>query len=150
MYHFMLSLNSAGLALIKSFESFRARPYQDSGGVWTIGYGHTQDVTPESPPVMEEEAEEFLREDLADAQDAVGRLVHVPLNDDQYSALVSLVYNTGPAPLTHTLGALLNEGHYDAAADEFLRWNHADGEASEGLTRRRKVERELFLSSGKS
>jgi len=142
----MRQINTAGLALIKSFEGFRSYPYRDSAGIWTIGYGHTENVNAWSSPVTEAEAEDLLRADLADAKSAVEQHISATLNDNQFSALVSLIYNAGTAPLTHTLGVLLNEGDYDSAADQFLAWNHADGEVSDGLTRRRTAEKALFLS----
>jgi lysozyme len=139
------SINAAGLALIKSFESFRSYPYKDSAGIWTIGYGHTKGVNAWTVPITEDQAEDFLLADVTDAEAAIERLIYIALNDNQFSALVSLIYNVGTAPLTHTLGALLNEGNYSAVADQFLRWNHAGGVVSDGLTRRRVAERNLFL-----
>jgi lysozyme len=132
----MRPINAAGLRLIMSFESFSASPYQDEGGVWTIGYGHT-------PPVTEAEAEQLLRQDLKTAQESVARLVTAPLTDNQYAAVVSLVYNAGPEPLRRTLGAKLNAGDA-SAAQEFLRWRLAGGMVSDGLVRRREAERALF------
>ncbi len=140
------SVNAAGISLIESFESLSLTPYQDSVGVWTIGYGHTEDVSASSSPISEEEADTYLNSDLATAETEVGKYINATLNDNQFSALVSLVFNTGAAPLTHTLGTLLNAGNYANAADEFLKWNHAGGKISNGLTRRREAERELFLS----
>jgi lysozyme len=139
-------INQAGLELIKMFEGFRSYPYKDSAGIWTIGYGHTKEINAFSTPITEDVAEDLLRADLAEAERTVSTLVNVALNDSQYSALVSLVFNTGIAPLTHTLGLLLNAREYEAAADEFLKWNHAGGIVSNGLSRRREAERKLFLS----
>lgn len=141
----MRQIDQTGLELIKSFEHFRSYPYKDSVGVWTIGYGHTRGVDMYSTPVTESQAEDMLCVDLAEAQKAVCNLIHVALTDNQYSALVSLVYNAGPAPLQRTLGGLLNAGDYAAAADQFLIWNHAGGTIIAGLTRRRTIERTLFL-----
>lgn len=140
------SINAAGLELIKSFEGFRSYPYRDSAGMWSIGYGHTKDVNEWTTPVTEDAAEDYLRDDVADAEASVEDWIEVPLNDNQFSALVSLVYNVGTAPLIRTLGILLNESNYTAAADEFLKWDYADGVVSEGLARRRAAERELFLT----
>jgi lysozyme len=140
------SINAAGLALIKSFEGFSSYPYRDSAGVWTIGYGHTKEVSTWSSPVTEEEAEDLLRADLADAEADVETQITAPLNDNQFAALVSLVFNVGTAPLTRTLGTLLNSGDYTGAAGEFLKWDHAGGQVNAGLSRRRVAERELFLS----
>ncbi len=140
------TINSAGLMLIKEAEGLRLKPYQDSAGVWTIGYGSTRGITAETHPITEEAAEELLRNDLEHAQAEVERLIHVHLSENQYAALVSLVFNAGSAPLLKTLGKLLNAGSYDTAAHEFGRWNHADGVVVKGLTTRREKERALFLT----
>jgi lysozyme len=142
----MRAINQAGLALIMSFESFRTGPYLDEGNTWTIGYGHTSGVTEQSSIITEEEAEALLRADIATAEASVAELVTVPLTDNQYAALVSLVYNAGSAPLSRMLGVRLNRQDYQGAADEFLRWRLAGGLVSDGLVRRREAERALFLT----
>jgi lysozyme len=142
----MRSINQAGLDLIKSFESFRAEPYRDEDGIWTIGYGHTRQVTGDSQAVAEEQAEALLRQDILVAEVSVCGLITAALNENQYAALVSLVYNAGPAPLTRMLGIRLNKQDYRGAADEFLRWRLAGGMVSDGLVRRRQAERALFLT----
>ena len=143
-------VNAAGMALIKSYETFRACPYQDEGEVWTIGYGHTHAVNAETPPVSEPEACAILQADLADFGNYVLLHIKVPLSDNEYAALVSLTENVGTGPLVDTLGKKLNAGDRAGAADEFLRWDkeHIDGELVEidGLARRRGEERELFLT----
>ncbi len=141
-----LRVNDRGLMLIKSFEGLRLRAYQDSVGVWTIGYGTTADVRP-GMVITEEEALEFLRRDVDKFEAAVANLVTVPLTADQFSALVSFVYNLGAGSLRQsTLLRLLNQGNLQGAAEEFLRWNKAGGQVLAGLTRRRNAERALFLS----
>jgi len=142
----MRPINEVGLRLIKSFESFRANAYLDESGVWTIGYGHTHDVTENTSAVTEPEAEILLRQDIASAEESVEQLIAVVLGDNQYAALVSLVFNTGPAPLKRMLGARLNAGDYAGAAQEFLRWRLSGGIVSDGLVRRREAERTLFLT----
>lgn len=143
-------INAAGLAMLKDFEGLRLTVYNDSAGKPTIGYGHLikpgEDFT---AGITEEYAEEMLRQDLHYAETAVSRFIRTGLTDNQFAALVSLVFNTGNAPLLGTLGRKLNqivEPDYAGAADEFLRWDHAGGEVVPGLTRRRKAERELFLT----
>src|SRR5579875_1622128 len=90
----------AAVKLAEGFEGFRARPYRDSAGVWTIGYGSTRDargrpVTATTPPVTEAEAEALMRRDLQDAFDEVIRDADVGLTADQASALTDFVYNLG-------------------------------------------------------
>lgn len=142
----MRAINQAGLDLIKSFEGFSAEPYQDEGDVWSIGYGHTKNVTPDTSPITESEAEILLRDDLSDAENSVCNLIAAPLTDNQYAALVSLVYNAGLEPLKRMLGTKLNQQDYIGTANEFLRWRIAGGIVSDGLVRRRNAERTLFLT----
>lgn len=142
----MRQINKAGLDLIKSFEGLRLKAYQDSVGVWTIGYGHTKTATP-GMVISEPEAEAMLRNDLAEAQGAVERLVKQPLNDNEYAALVSFVFNLGSGNFSRsTLLKKLNAGNRKGAADQFLVWNKAGGKVLAGLTRRRQAERALFIT----
>lgn len=138
-------INAKGLRLLKSFEGLRLVAYQDSVGVWTIGYGTTSGVRP-GMRITEAQAEEFLKRDLDRFEDAVASLVQVPLTDDQFSALVSFVYNVGETAFANsTLLKLLNRRDYRGAADQLLRWNRAGSQELAGLTRRRRAERALFL-----
>lgn len=132
--------------LVKSFEGFRAEAYKCPAGVWTVGYGTTENVSP-GDVVNKEEAELLLMEDLLDASKAVDELVDVEINEHQYDALTSFVYNVGrEAFRTSTLLKLINAGNFDAAALQFKRWNKAGGVVLPGLTRRREAEREMFES----
>lgn len=138
-------MNDKGIRLLKAFEGLRLQAYQDSVGVWTIGYGTTANVRP-GMVITEAQAEELMRRDLNRFERAVDDLVTVPLNSDQFSALVSFAYNVGEGALaSSTLLRLLNQRNYQGAADQFLRWDKAGGRALAGLTRRRRAERALFL-----
>lgn len=131
---------------IKEFEGYRSHPYQDSGGVWSIGYGTVSGITEDSPPVTEASATLLLEHDLRFAVNAIQRLVPYPLNDNQFAALCSFIYNVGVHAFeTSTMLKLLKNAQYDLASAQFLRWNHIGGEKSGGLTTRRKSEQELFL-----
>ncbi|MFP3331443.1 MULTISPECIES: lysozyme [unclassified Pseudomonas] len=136
-----------GLSLIKSFEGLRLQAYQDSVGVWTIGYGATRSVQP-GMKVSKEQAERMLLRDVKRFEPEVERLITSPLNQNQWDALVSFTYNLGAANLeSSTLRRLINAGNYVAAADQFPRWNKAGGKVLAGLVRRRAAERDLFLES---
>jgi len=142
-------INDRGLTLVKVFEGLRLEAYQDSVGIWTIGYGTTSDIVPVRPGMVitESQAEMLLRQGLVGFEEDVARLIKVPLTSDQFSALVVFTYNVGPGALSEsTLRRKLNDGDYGGAAEEFLRWNKAGGEELPGLTRRRRAERALFLS----
>jgi len=138
-------INSKGLRLLKSFEGLRLEAYLDPVGIWTIGYGTTSGVFP-GQRITEVQAEEFLKRDLRRFEAAVTDLVTVPLNADQFSALVSFTYNVGEGAFAgSTLLRLLNQRNYRGAAEQFQRWNLGDGVELAGLTRRRRAERALFL-----
>ena len=97
--------------------------------------------------INEIKAEVLLREDLQKAEEAVEQLVTTPINENQFSALVSFAFNVGAGALQEsTLLSLLNTGaEAETVATQFLRWNKAGDEELPGLTRRRHAERALFL-----
>lgn len=146
-----MQTSDKGIALIKQFEGCKLTAYQDSVGVWTIGYGWTKPVDGKpiraGMTIKQETAERLLKTGLVSYESDVSRLVKVGLNQGQFDALVSFTYNLGARSLsTSTLLRKLNAGDYAGAADEFLRWNKAGGKVLNGLTRRREAERALFLS----
>lgn len=149
-----MRISDKGISLIKQFEGLRLTGYQDSVGVWTIGYGWTQPV--DGKPIRagitikEETAERLLRTGLVGYERDVSKLVKVKLTQGQFDALVSFAYNLGARALsTSTLLQKLNAGDYAGAADEFPRWIKAGGKVLPGLTRRREAEQALFLSDSK-
>ena len=146
-----MQTSDKGIALIKQFEGCKLTAYQDSVGVWTIGYGWTKPVDGKpiraGMTIKQETAERLLNTGLVSYENDVSRLVKVDLTQGQFDALVSFTYNLGARSLsTSTLLRKLNAGDYAGAADEFLRWNKAGGKVLNGLTRRREAERALFLS----
>jgi len=141
-----------GLDLIKSFEGLYLTAYLDIVGVPTIGYGCTEGVTKEDVKnkrtITEAEAEAMMMSELAKFERGVEACVKVPINQNQFDALVSFSYNLGLGSLQKsTLLKLLNAGDVSGAAEQFLRWNKAGGKEVRGLTRRREAERSLFLKS---
>lgn len=138
--------NANGLLLIKSFEGLRLQAYRDAVGIWTIGYGTTRGVRP-GMRISEAEAEKFLQADLTRFEQAINEAVAVPINDNQFSALVSFTYNVGSGAFrSSTLLKMLNQRHpLRNTADQFPRWNRAGGRVLAGLTRRRNAEKALFL-----
>lgn len=148
-----VSLN--GIKLIKIFEGFRAQPYQDQAGVWTIGYGTTgKNIHKHTPEMTKAEASRFLRTHVDLVERDVRFLVKVPLNQNQFDALVSFAYNVGTdidaddkaeGLGDSTLLRKLNEGDYSGAAKEFHKWVFAGGKKRKGLQARRKKEHDLFL-----
>lgn len=142
----MRKINQAGLELVKSFEGLRLNAYQDSVGVWTIGYGSTKGVK-RGQRITEEEAEELLREDLATAERGVESAITEDITDNQFAACVSLAFNVGVGAFRKSsIVKYINAGDVLLAADRFLLYNRAGGRVLAGLTRRRKAERALFLT----
>jgi lysozyme len=151
----------AAYALLKEFEQdpqggFAPTPYPDSAGHNTIGWGHKLLPGDHFPrPLSAEQAEDLLVADLLKTAAAVAARVKVRLNQCMFDALCSLVFNIGVGAFTtSTLLAQLTAGAYAAAAEQFLRWDKARHpktgrkEPLAGLTRRREVERALFLRDG--
>jgi lysozyme len=136
-----------GLALTKSFEGLRLTAYQDCGGVWTIGYGHTGTDVHAGLTITEAEAEALLRADVAEAVTCVNRAVNVPITQNQFDALVDFCFNCGRGSLLQsTLLRKVNIGDFAGAAEQFALWDHAGGKVVEGLVKRRTAEAELFAS----
>ena len=133
-----------GLALIKKFEGCELEAYKCPAGVWTIGYGHIKGVQ-EGDVITEQQADDMLVEELEEYENYIHNLVNCPLNQNQFDALVSWVYNLGSSNLqASTLLKVLNAGDYAGVPAQMLRWNKAGGKVLEGLTRRRQAEADLF------
>lgn len=154
-----MRISQNGVDLIKHFEGLRLEAYQCSAGVWTIGYGHTRGVKP-GDRITAQRAEELLEDDLRQFERDVLHLIApgVAYTHGEFDALVSFAYNVGsdidadliPEGLgDSTLLKLFNKGDKANAADEFLKWNKARVNGVrrelEGLTRRRRSERALFM-----
>lgn len=142
-------INQAGLAIIKEFEGLQLEAYLCPAEVWTIGYGTTRGVKP-GMVITPQKAEALLRDDVVSFERSIqSTLQDIRLNDNQFSALVSLCYNCGLAPIQpgNTIRRALEAGDYRGAADGFLLWRKAGGRVLEGLIRRRKRERDLFLDT---
>lgn len=140
-------ISQAGIDLVKRFEGCGLAAYQDSVGVWTIGYGHTSAVQP-GDTITQPQADSLLAVDMQSAIDCVDRKVGPNLTDNQFSALVSFVFNLGCAAFCgSTLLRLLNCGETAAAAQQFVRWDRAGAQELPGLLMRREAERDLFLAA---
>lgn len=142
-----MKINQEGIDLIKLFESLKLKAYLDPVGVLTIGYGTTRiDGKPVKigTTITEKQAEEYLMKDLIVFEKCVSDTITVTLNENQFSALVSFVYNLGCGSLKKsTLAKRLNRGDYNVD-DEFGKWVKAGGKVLAGLVRRREAEKNLF------
>jgi lysozyme len=142
-----VNYSKQGITLTESFEGVRLTAYQDSVGRWTIGYGHTAGVQP-GDVCTQEQADEWLQEDMAWAERVVNALVTIPLSQGEFDALVDFTFNLGSGSLQHsTLLSLVNAGDFEAAALEFEKWDHAGGVVVAGLLRRRQAEEAEFTAS---
>lgn len=142
-----------GIELIKEFEGFRSRPYLCAAGVPTIGYGTTRyangkKVTLNDPEISEKVAAAHLMEDLVTFEQQVDALVRDDINQNQFDALVSFVYNLGGNSLkSSTLLKKINKNPNDKTIRaEFLKWVYANGRKLSGLVKRRTKEADLYFS----
>ena len=137
-------ISKNGLDLIKQFESLQLKAYKCSANVWTIGYGHTKNVK-EGDRISQDQANCFLMQDLYSVERAIVRLVKVKINQNQFDALCSLIFNIGISAFNKsTLLAKLNKDDYVGAAEQFRRWNKVNNVVMAGLVRRRQAEEDLF------
>jgi lysozyme len=145
-------INNEGLELIEVFEGFSSKPYKDVAGIWTVGFGSIRGldnkrVTSKHRRITKKEAVKLMERDLRTTESKIASLVKVPVTENQFAALCSFIYNVGSGAFQRSTARMkLNRGNYEGCADEFLRWKYAGKKAIPGLLRRRKAERELFLS----
>lgn len=136
-----MKTSKKGIDLIKSFEGCRLTAYKCPAGVWTIGYGHTAGVK-SGQIITQEQADAYLASDLEKYERYVEE-TGLQLNQNQFDALVSFAYNCGNG----NLKTLIRNRSLEQIAEALLLYNKANGKVLSGLTRRRKAERNLFLSS---
>lgn len=136
-----------GRKLVTHFEGLRLIPYHDQVGIPTVGWGHTGTDVKMGHVITIEQAEDYLTEDLKEAEDAVNSEVFAAINNNQFDALVSFCYNLGAAKLkSSTLLRYLNQGSPLAAANQLSHWVYAGGVVDPGLVKRRAAEKVLFLT----
>lgn len=138
-----MKISKRGIDLIKKYEGLYLKAYKCPAGVWTIGYGHTRGVY-EGMEITRQQAEDFLREDLAKYEEYVEKHVPHPLTQGQFDALVSFTFNCGFGNLkTLVKGRTLGE-----IAEALLLYVKAGGMVLNGLKKRRNEERALFMGKG--
>lgn len=142
-----MHISDNGINLIKRFEGFRDKAYKCPAGVWTIGYGHTYGVKP-TDIINKAEATELLIKDVFNCEGVINHFVKKTLNQGQYDALCSFIFNVGSGNFQRSsLLRKLNQADYEGAANEFQKWVYSKGKKLPGLVKRRTAERELFISS---
>lgn len=151
-----MKTSEKGLDLIKQFEGFKDYVYICPAGLPTIGYGHVIDskliaLTKAAPRMTREKAEQLLKNDVKEAENAINSSVKVNISQGQFDALVSLIYNWGAYNFKISKGLQkLNARNYSGAADEFFSKERGivkiKKEFSNGLYRRRQAELALWQS----
>ncbi len=140
----MMQLSKTGIELLKHFEGCELKAYQDSVGVWTIGYGHTKGIY-EGLEITQSEAEKMLIDELPEYEGYITDKVVPMLQQHEFDALVCWVYNLGPTNLSSsTMLKKLNAGEFKEVPFQMKRWDKAGGQPLLGLTRRRNAEALLF------
>lgn len=129
------------------------KAYQDSGGVWTVGFGSTYDFdkqrkVQQGDIITEAQAQKWLEMETSQNAKDIDSLVTVPLTNNQKNSLVSFVYNVGISAFkASSLLRLLNSGaDKNTVAAQFDRWVYDNGVKVKGLINRRNAEKKLFLS----
>ncbi|EAG3021928.1 LysM peptidoglycan-binding domain-containing protein [Listeria monocytogenes] len=143
-----MDISKTGVQFIANYEGLRLKAYKavPTEKYYTIGYGHYGADVKQNMTITKEKALSMFKSDLKGYVQAVNDAVKVPLNQNQFDALVSLCYNIGKNGLkTSSLVARLNKKDYTGAANEFLLWNKSGGKVYQGLVNRRTAERALFL-----
>lgn len=141
----LMNMSEKGLAMLREFEGCKLIAYQCQAGVWTIGVGHTATAKP-GMMITTDQAMDLLRKDVEKFEYVVNNVVKVQLSQNQFDSLVSFVFNIGATAFKNsTLLKKLNSGDYAGAANQFSRWIRAGGIESNGLKKRRSIERSVFL-----
>ncbi len=140
--------SAEGLALTKRYEGLRKLAYQDSGGIWTIGYGHTGTDVVAGKSISELEAEALLRADLRSAIDCVNSHLKIAPSQNQFDALVDFCFNAGRGNFAKSnLLTRVNARDFAGAAQQFGLWINVNGQPSRGLQRRRAAEAAMFAGT---
>ena len=146
-----LVISPKGLAFIKGYEKEVLSVYNDGYGYLTCGVGHRvlpADHLVKGQKITKAQSDAFFAHDVAVHAQPVDELVTKPLTQNQYDALVSLVFNIGgPNFKKSSVLRLINAGNYVGAAAHFMDWIHSAGKVSKGLINRRNAEKKIFLSA---
>ena len=132
--------------MIREFEGCRLQSYPDpaSGGdPWTVGIGHTGPEVVPGYEITQAVANQLLRDDLDRFEKGISDQINVPLNQEQFDALVSWAFNCGLGATSYsTLRRRLNAGEdvNKVISEELPRWTSG---GMPGLIRRRNAEVKL-------
>lgn len=142
-----MNTSKEGRQDLEGYEGKRYKAYYDTGGVLTNGVGHTGPDVYEGQIVDDNQVDQWLIDDLEEAEEAIARWVKVPLTQGQFDALASFVFNIGEGQFRNsTLLKKLNAGDYEGAKNQFQRWVYDNGKQQPGLVKRRIGEARRFES----
>lgn len=145
-------ISEQGFEIIREFEGFRSNAYLDTGGVWTIGFGtikYPNGIKVKAGDTCTRgQAELWLKNDCQWVDACLDKYVKVDINQNQFDALASFVYNIGETAFSKsTMLTLINKGQLKAAALQFDRWVYVNGKKEKGLANRRVKEKALFVKA---
>ena len=136
-----MKTSPSGIDRIRAREGERLAAYLDTQGIVTIGVGHVDSTLKLGQRISKEQSAALLAQDLGKFEEAINAAVHVPLNQNQFDALVSLAFNIGASAFRNsTLVKKLNTKDYAGAADQFMVWTK-----QKELITRRQGEQDQFV-----
>jgi lysozyme len=148
-----MHISDAGLAFIEDQEGFSSTRYWDPyGRVWTRGYGETEGIGPDSPPISRANGRVSLRHRIESQYEWALRALAInwdqaPAAQQKWDALCSFAWNLGAGIFTGSLRQALDMKLWQTAADLMLQYDHAGGQELAGLKRRRELEAQMFLGT---
>lgn len=143
-----MDISDNGIALIKQNEGLRLKVYADVAGHLTVGYGHKDDSMTLGDTITQDQADQFLQDDIAAVVSGLNSALQVTVTQNQFDALCDFAFNLGlEREETSTMFKLINQGDFADAANQFPLWCHAGGVVVQDLVNRRAQEQALFLSS---
>lgn len=144
-----MQTSGAGIRFIQSFEKLRLTPYDDGDGNMTIGWGHLILPSENFTTITQSQADDLFVSDLKQkAENAVNKYVDIAMSQNQFDALVSFCFNVGLGNFhSSTLLRMVNMKNFDAAANEFPKWDRSGGVEMDGLYDRRVAEQNIFKNS---
>lgn len=154
-----METSKTGIQLITHYEGCRLSAYRDFGGIWTIGYGHTGTDVKEGLGISQCDALSLLSTDLRSFEDMLNKRLPNPIEQNEFDALMSFLYNVGPGGRSKdglfmlksgrpsSLWSYVVKGQMNLAASQFQFWNKVDGAVVSGLSLRRHSEAMLFSTA---
>ena len=141
-----IALSAAGLVALASWEAFSSIPYRDIGGVWTDGFGNTNNVQPGKSVTVPQALNQLLI-NVRTAESAVNTCITKPMTQGEFDAFVKFTFNVGNRAFCNsTLVRKFNAGDNVGACNELSKWVYVKGQRVQGLANRREAERKLCLS----